>query len=108
MASREAVTRAVCLEVTVPAVRLKEADVAPGRTFTEAGVVSRVLLSERVTVLPPGGAGPVSVTVQVARPPEAMEKAGQVRELMPRLGVTVSVAVLEFEPMAAVSTMGRS
>lgn len=96
------------MEVTVPAVRLKEADVAPGRTLTEAGVVSRALLSERVTVLPPAGAGAVNVTVQVARPPEAMENAGQVSELMPRLGVIVTVVVLEFAPMAAVSDTGRS
>lgn len=96
------------MEVTVPAVRLKEAELAPAGTVTEAGVFSNQLLSVSVTTRPPAGAGPVSMTVQVARPPEAMENAGQVSELMLRLGVTVTVAVLEFEPMAAVSTMGRS
>jgi hypothetical protein len=39
--------------------------VAPAATLTEVGVVSAVLLSERVTLAPPFGAALVRVTVQV-------------------------------------------
>jgi hypothetical protein len=45
-------------------VALKLATVAPAATLTEVGVVSTVLLSERVTLAPPVAAL-VKVTVQV-------------------------------------------
>ncbi len=53
---RVAVSTAVPLTVTVPAVAEKVAEVAPAATVTEAGVVSRVLLSEIETTAPPEGA----------------------------------------------------
>ena len=56
--------------VTVLAVIVNEADVAPAATDTEAGIVNRALLSDRATVLPLGGAGWFKVTVQV---PDALE-----------------------------------
>lgn len=53
---RLAVTVTLWPVVMFPAVAAKEADVAPAATETEAGMVSRVLLSVSVTVLPEGGA----------------------------------------------------
>ena len=43
----------------------------PAATVTETGTVSAELLSETVTIEPPEGAAPESVTVQVDVPPEA-------------------------------------
>jgi hypothetical protein len=53
---RLAVTVTLWLVVTFPAVAAKEAEVEPAATGTEAGTVSRVLLSDSVTPLPAGGA----------------------------------------------------
>ena len=52
---------------------VKVAEVDPADTVTEAGVVSRELLSETATEVPPAGAALLSVTVQV------------LEELLPRL-----------------------
>ena len=43
---------------------VKAAEVAPEATVTEAGVVSRLLLSETVTTVPPDGATELKPTVQ--------------------------------------------
>ena len=51
--------------LTVAVVTLKLAVVAAAVTVTEAGVLRTALLSDRVTLAPPVGAGWVSVTVQV-------------------------------------------
>jgi hypothetical protein len=59
------------LLVTEPAVTVKVPVVAPAATVAEAGVVNAVLLSERVTVVPPLGAAPDNVAVQVELAPEA-------------------------------------
>ena len=48
----------------VPAVTVNAAEVAPLATVTEAGVVSRALLSETVTAVPPVGAAALKTTVQ--------------------------------------------
>ena len=53
---RAAVTVTLWLVVMFPAVALKEADIAPAATDKVAGMVSRALLSDRVTVMPAGGA----------------------------------------------------
>jgi hypothetical protein len=52
----------------VPAVALKVVEVDAAGTVTEAGVVSRALLSESETTVPPVGAAPLRVTVQVVLP----------------------------------------
>jgi hypothetical protein len=49
----------------LPVVTLKVADVAPAATVTDAGVLSAVLESVKVTTAPPAGAAAVRVTVQV-------------------------------------------
>jgi hypothetical protein len=51
-----AVMVALWVVVTVPAVAVKVAEVAPAATGTEAGTVNDVLLSEIATTLPAGGA----------------------------------------------------
>lgn len=53
------------LLVTVVVVPLKVADVAPAATVTDAGTVSAESLLVNVTLAPPLGAAPLSVTVQV-------------------------------------------
>ena len=55
---------------TVPAVALKLAEVDPAATVTEAGSVSAALLSERLTAVPPLGAGSDTATVHADVPPE--------------------------------------
>ena len=49
----------------VPAVVVKVPVVAPEATVIDAGVVSRALLSDSATAVPPEGATLLSVTVQV-------------------------------------------
>ncbi len=78
---REAVRVALALEVTLPAVAVKEAVVAVARTVTEAGTVRVALLEARVTTVPPVGAGFDSVTVQEVLALEARLEAVQVREV---------------------------
>lgn len=56
--------------LTVPAVALKVADVAPAATVTDAGTVTAELLLDKATADPPDGAAPESVTVQVELPPD--------------------------------------
>ena len=58
------VTVTAVSEDTVPAVTLKPALLAPDATTTDAGVVNTAWLSLSVTVTPPAGAAPLSVTVQ--------------------------------------------
>jgi hypothetical protein len=55
----------------VPAVALKVVEVDAAGTLTEAGVVSRALLSESEMTVPPVGAAELKVTVQVLAAPEA-------------------------------------
>ena len=56
----------------VPAVAWNVAAVPPAPTVTEPGTVNAMLLSARLTTVPPLGAGNDSVTVQVVDPPEAI------------------------------------
>jgi len=76
--------------VIVPAVTVKVAVVLEAATATEAGVVSRLLLSESVTVVLLVGAA-LKVTVQVLLALEASEVGLQAREVM--VGVTTAAAV---------------
>lgn len=59
--------------MTDEAVAVKAALVAPGKTVTVAGRATAELLLDRVTICPPAGAGPVSVTVQASVPAPVME-----------------------------------
>jgi hypothetical protein len=59
-----------CPVVKVPAVAVNAAELVPAATVTEAGMVSRELLSARVTSAPPAGAW-LRLTVQVVEAPEA-------------------------------------
>jgi len=68
-----AVIVTVWFAVTVPAVTVKVAEVAPAATGTEAGVVNAVPLSDRATVEPPVGAAFDKVTAQLAVAPETTE-----------------------------------
>lgn len=61
-----AVITAVLGAVTAAAVAAKVAVLLPAATVTEAGTVTELLLSERVTTVPPVGAAPVKITVHVA------------------------------------------
>jgi hypothetical protein len=54
----------------VPAVAVNVPLVAPAETVIEAGTVRPALLSDTVTLVPPVGAAPLRVTVQVLVPPE--------------------------------------
>ena len=56
--------------VIVPAVALNVVEVEAAGTVTEAGAVSRVLLSDSETTVPPVGAAELKVTVQVLATPE--------------------------------------
>jgi hypothetical protein len=67
----EAVTVAVWIDDTVPAVALKVVDDELAGTVTDAGTGSAgVLLEDNVTVVPPVGASWVKLTVQVVDWPE--------------------------------------
>jgi hypothetical protein len=69
---REAVMMAVALAVMLEAVAEKVADEAPAATVTEAGTDRAALLSDRVMTVPPAGAAPLRLTVQVEVPEPAM------------------------------------
>jgi len=60
-----AVTAALCVLVSVPAVAVKVAVVAPGVTVTDAGTLKAALLLATATTLPPAGAAWLNVIVQV-------------------------------------------
>ena len=68
---RDAVMVALALDVTVPAVAVKVAEVAAAGTVTDAGTDKVALLEDRVTTVPPVGAALDSVTVQAVLPLEA-------------------------------------
>ncbi len=75
-----AVSVTVVVDVTAAAVAVKLAAVLPAATVTELGVVTDELLSEIVTVAPPVGAAPDSVTVQVDVPAPVMAAGVQLNE----------------------------
>ncbi len=59
----DAVIVTAVMEVTVPAVAVKVAVIAPCATVTEAGTVAAALELESVRMTPPAGAGVPMVTV---------------------------------------------
>ena len=87
----------------VPAVAEKLAEVAPAATVTEAGVVSKVLLSETVTEVPPLGAAWFRVTVQVAAAPEFRVAGEQVMPVISMAGCSEIAAENELVPKVAVT-----
>lgn len=82
--------------VTTEVVAVNVAEVAPAATVTEAGSVAALELSLRVTLAPPVGAGPLSVTVPVELVPPTTV-AGLKLNAESVGGVTVRLAVLELD-----------
>lgn len=81
----------------------KVADLAPAATTTLVGTVaSGVLELVRVTVAPPAGAGPFSVTVAVGIWPRVTLDRSSVVENAWIVGATVTMAAFEVPPDAAV------
>jgi len=97
-----AVTTAVPLVVMVAAEATKVAVEAPAATVTEAGAVTKVLLSERATIAPPAGAEASKRTVQVAEPLPRIEVGVQVNEDSPTGTETGTVTI---PPVAEVATV---
>jgi hypothetical protein len=97
-----AVTVTEVSEETVPAVTLKLALLAPDATTTDAGVVNAALLSVSVTVTPPDGAAPLSVTVQPSVWVEITCEPGQVSAVTVRRGA-LRVSVKERELLLALA-----
>ncbi len=99
---RVAVTFADWAVVMVPAVAEKVAVVAPAATIAEAGTVSRVLLSDTITVVPPLGAAWFNVAVQVAAVPEFKLVGEQVRPVSRTTGCSEIAAEKELVPRVTV------
>jgi hypothetical protein len=77
-------------------VTVNVAVVAPWGTITEDGVLAAELSSDNVTVVPPAGAGPVSVTVPVVELP-AVTLVG-LKERDERDGLVI-VSVADWKPL---------
>ncbi len=102
----EAVTEAVRLLASTPAVALKVADVAPAATVTEAGVVSEALLLDKDTETTPPAIALrilVKVTIQVLIAPEARLEGLQVSDERITGATRFSVALIE-APFSVVVT----
>jgi hypothetical protein len=85
-------------------VAVNVADVAPAGTLSEAGTGSAaVLLDASVTALPPAGAVWFKVAVHVVAAPEVTLVGLQASDDTPRIGVTVTVAVVLPPPRVAVT-----
>ena len=81
-------------EVTADTVAEKVTLLDPAGTTTEAGRVTALLLSDRVMVKPPVGAGPESATVQVSLPAPVMLALWQ--ESAPRDAMTAAPCLIPF------------
>ena len=92
---------AATAEDTAEVETVKVADLAPAAIVTVAGTVALVALALRVTVAPPGGAGPFKVTVPVAPVPPITEDGRTERPDKPA-DVTVSEADCVFTPWVPV------
>jgi hypothetical protein len=99
-----AVSVTTCDAATVPAVAVNVVVFVPDGTVTEAGTVSIVMsLALSVTMLPPVGAGCVTVIVQVLETPDAKLAGLQTSvDTLGPPGVTVIVAVVVLPPSVAV------
>jgi hypothetical protein len=74
-----AVNVAACAVLTEATVAVKMVLLVPVGTLTEAGTVTDELLLERLTLTPPLGAAPLSVTVQVSVPDPVNDEPLQAR-----------------------------
>jgi hypothetical protein len=99
----EAVRTAVVIEVTVPAVAVKEAVVAPCSTVTEAGTDTAWFELESAIVTPPAGAGAEMVTVPCVVCPLTMEFELS-EKAIGTIGFTVKLALTLTPPPDAVRT----
>src|ERR1035438_8876393 len=95
-----AVSVALTVVVVVPAVAVNVAKVCPAVTNTLAGTVNFALLLDSETVVPPVGAVPLMVTVQLAVPGPVTVAGVQLRLTTCSCDDTVTpvVAVLSFNP----------
>src|SRR5580700_2739882 len=87
---RVAVTVALWFDGREPAVAMKLAELAPEDTVTDAGIVSRELLSDRVTVVAPEAVW-LKPTVQVVEAPEVTLPGLQLKDV--KVGGTAVVIV---------------
>ena len=71
---------------------VKVAEVAPAATVTKDGSDSSVLLEVNATLVPPAGAGALSVTVQARAPFEERPIEGQLTDETP--GATETIVML--------------
>ena len=88
-----------CVDVTTEVEAVNGADEEPAGIVTEAGNVTTMLLSERLTIAPPEGAGPERVTVQVLEvPPVTVAGEHRIEEIQIPAAVTAKVAVCDTPP----------
>lgn len=81
---------------------VKVAEMAPDATVTDAGTVAAVLLDDKLMSVPPGPAGPSSVTVPVEEAPPLTD-VGEMENPFRTAGVTVKLAVFVLVPSEAVT-----
>jgi hypothetical protein len=86
--------------VGLPAVAVNVAEAAAAATVTEAGTVSKALLSDRTTTVPPAGAGWFRVTVHVLEAPARIVVGLQAKSVRPSGGIVVIVP-----PVAAMGSV---
>ena len=94
-AFKVAVTVALWVVVTAPALAVKVPEAAPAATVTDVGTVSTALLSERATTTPPVGAAWFKVAVQVVAVPEFTVVGLQASEETSTGATSVKLAVWE-------------
>jgi len=78
---------------TETVVTVKVAVVAPAATVTLLGVDALVLLEDKLTAIPPAGAGPLNVTVPIEDVPPTTD-VGERATPLSIAGVIVRLAVL--------------
>ena len=81
--------------------------IAPAATLTLAGVVAFALLLDNVTVRPPVGAGPLTVTVQAAVPGEVTFEGVQVMPLGVTAGTIVSTVLVDVDAVPPATVAAR-
>ena len=88
----------------VPAVAMNFPEVPPAAIVIDAGIVKLALLSDSVIRLPPAGAAPLKVTVQVVEAPAEMEVGLQASPLIcAGTAVVLMMTVVDMETRFAVT-----